>query len=71
MSKDHGYHILSENLDIAGHIDTGCDIVNLQIKKNWLLYKYHIPKFKGHENVILRVFWGARPLFSKPLYLQI
>ena len=71
MSKDHGYHIFSENLDIAGHFDTGCDIVNLKIKKSWLLYKYDIPKFTGHENVILHVFWGARPLFSKPLYRQI
>ena len=71
MSKDHGYHIFSENLDIAGHFDTGCDIINLKIKKSWLLYKYYIPKFTGHENVILRVFLGARPLFSQPLYRQI
>ena len=62
MSKDHGYHIFSENLDIAGHFDTGCDIVNLKIKKSWLLYKYYIPKFTGHENV--------NPLFSQPLYVK-
>ena len=37
MSKDHGYHIFSENLDIAGHFDTGCDIVNLQIKKKLIV----------------------------------
>ena len=71
MSKDHGNHIPSENLDIAGHFDIGFDIVKLKIKKSWLLYKYYIPQNTGSENVVLRVFLGAHPLFFKALYREI
>ena len=70
MSKDHGNHIPFENLDLAGHFDIGFHIVKLKIKKNWLLYKYYIPQNTGSENVILRVFLGAHPLFFKALYRE-
>ena len=62
MSKDHGNHIPSENLDLAGHFDIGFDIVKLKIKKSWLLYITY-RKTRGLKMSFYASFWG-RILFS-------